>query len=75
MCGKVADTFLFAFDSVAEWYKTQEMSNKVVSENSIMLKNCVVDVRPNMCDKAVDAFLPVLKLIPDWFVTKEMTKK
>ena len=41
------------------------MSNKVVSENSFMLKYCVVDVRPNMCDKAVDAFLPVLKLVPD----------
>ena len=41
------------------------MSNKVVSENYFMLKNCVVDITPNMCDKAVDAFLPVLKLVPD----------
>ena len=42
----------FVFDSIPDWYKTQEMCERVVSEDQ------------KIWDKAVDDSLAVLKLIP-----------
>ena len=40
MCDKAADTCLFAFGFVLDKYKTQEMSDEVVSKEPFMLKYC-----------------------------------
>ena len=47
------------------------MCDKVVSEDSFMLKYCLSRYKTQeMCDKGVDDFLPALKFVPDWFVTR-----
>ena len=65
----------FVFDS-AHLYKTQEMCNKIVSEDPFMLKYCHDRYKTQgMCNKSVDDFLPAFKFVPDWFVTSKTTKK
>ena len=51
---------LFAFPDI---YKTNQMCEKVVSIEPIMLK--YYPERCNMCDKAVDACMPALKFVSD----------
>ena len=41
MCDKAVDNCPFEFSSIPDQYKTQEMYNKVVSEEPFMLKYCV----------------------------------
>ena len=38
MCDRAVNTCPFIFDSVSDCYKTQEMSNKVISEEPFTLK-------------------------------------
>ena len=40
MCDKGLDSCLFAFDSAADWYITQEFWDKVTFEVPFMLKYC-----------------------------------
>ena len=73
---KGVDTCHFVFDSVLDWCKTQEMCDKVISEDRFMLKYCPDKSNTQeMGDKAVKAFLPALKFVPDWFVTSKIIKK
>ena len=66
----------FAIISVPNRYKTHEISNKVVSKETFMLKYCLDRHKiQEMCDKVVDACLPALKLAPDWFITNKMIEK
>ena len=66
----------FAFVFVPNRYKTHEISNKVVSKETFMLKYCLDRHKTQeMCDKVVDACLPALKLAPDWFITNKMIEK
>ena len=76
MCNKAVDTYPFVFDSVLVRYKTQEMYDKVASEESSMLKYCLDRYKAKeMCNKSVDASLPALKFGTDWFVTNKILKK
>ena len=38
MCDKAVDACPFVFDSAPDWYVTDELRNKVVSEDAFMLK-------------------------------------
>ena len=76
ICHRAVHRCIFAFDSIPDKYKTQEIFNLVVS-----LYPCFTVYCPNkyitqeMCDEAVEDSLVALKLIPDWFVTNKMIKK
>ena len=76
MCGKEVNTYSFAFDSAPDWYKTQEMCDRVVYENPFLIVYFPDKyTTQKMCDEAVDDCLAALKLLPDWFVARKMTKK
>ena len=65
----------YPFDSVPDWYKIQEMCDKVVSKEHSLLNNCLDWPKTQeMSDKAVDTCLSTLKFVPDWFVTNKMLK-
>ena len=40
MCNKLVNIYFFVFDSIPDWYKTQEICGPVVSEDSFF--NCVL---------------------------------
>ena len=40
MCDKAVDTYPFEFDFVPDWHITQEMWDRVVSKEPLMLKYC-----------------------------------
>ena len=46
MHDKDVGTFSLVSDSVPDQYKTQEMCDKVVSKEPLMLKYCLIDIRP-----------------------------
>ena len=61
---------------VQDQYKTQEIGEKVVSNDSFMLKHSPDRFKTQeTCDKAAYDFLPTLKFVPDWFVTSITIKK
>ena len=67
MCNKVA------FVSVSDWYKTQEVCDKDVSKEHLILKYCL-DRRKTqkLSNKAVVACLLALKFVPDWVATSKI---
>ena len=66
----------FVFDCIPDWYKTQEMRGKVVSEDPFLIVYYPDKYKTQrMCNKAVDDYLAALKLIPSCFVTSKMIKK
>ena len=72
---KADDTCPFVFDSVNDWYKTQEMCDKIVLEDAFMLKYFLDRYKTQeMCGKAADGFLPTSKFVPDWYVTSMIKK-
>ena len=74
-CVKAVDTCPFVFTCVNNWYKTQEMCDKIVSGDLFMLKYFLDRYKTQgMCDKAADAFLPPLKFVPYWYVTSMIKK-
>ena len=67
---------LFIFDPVSDWYKTQEILDRVVSEDSYMLIYCPYRYKtPDMCNEDVDDFMAALKFVSDWFVASKMLEK
>ena len=75
MCDKAVKC-PFVFDSVSSQCKTQEMCDKIVSEDPFKLKYCHGRCKTlEMYNKAADDFLPTLKFVPDWFVTSKIIKK
>ena len=67
---------LFVFIFVPDSYKAQEMCDRVVSEDTFMLRYCPNRYQSQkMCDKAVDDYLAALKFISDWFVTTKTLEK
>ena len=65
----------FVFDYIPDWYKTQKMCDKNVSEYPSLIVYCPDKYKAQrMCDEAVDDCLLVLKFIPDWFVTSKTIK-
>ena len=77
MCVKAVDTYPFLFDAVPDQCKkTQEVSEKAVSNDHFMLKYCLNRYKyQKISDKAVDDFLPAFKFVLDWFVTSKKIKK
>ena len=66
----------FVFDSIPDQYKTQEMCDRVVSEDPFLIVYCPDKYKTQrMCDEAVDDSLVALKLVPDWFITSKIIKK
>ena len=64
------------FDSIPNWYKTQKMCERNVSEDLFILFCCPDRYRTQrVCDEAVDDCQAVFKFIPDWFVTSKMLEK
>ena len=62
----------FVFDSIPNQYETQEICDRVVSEDPFLVVYCSDKYKTQrMCDEAVDNSLTALKLIPDWFVTSK----
>ena len=75
MCNKDVGRCLFVFDSVPNKYNTQEICDKIVSEDPFKLKYCHDRYKTQeMCIRAVDDFLQALKFVPEWFVTSKMIK-
>ena len=73
MCDTRVNTFVFVFHSVHDLHKTQEICDRVVSEESFMIIYCPCRYKTqNMCNEAAADCLKALKLIPDWFVTSKM---
>ena len=63
----------FLFDFILDQYKTQEMYDRVVSENVFLIVFCSDKYNAKwICDEAVDDSLGSLKLIPNWFIASKM---
>ena len=73
MCDTLVNTCVFVFHSLFDLCRTQEMCERVVSEDSFMMIYFPYKYKTqNMYVEAVDDCLAVLKFIPDWFVTSYM---
>ena len=63
------------FGPVSDWHKTQEICDRVVSEDPFLTVFFPDKYKSQrMCDEAVDDTLATLTFIPDWFVTSKMIK-
>ena len=73
-CDKAFDAFPFVFDSALDRrYITQELQDKVVSEDPFMLKCCHNKYKTQeMCDKMFDSCLLALKVFLYSFITCRM---
>ena len=49
MCNKTVDICFFVFDSIPDWYKTQEMCDRVVSEDPFLTVYCPDKYKPKEC--------------------------
>ena len=66
----------FVFNSIPDWYKAQEMRDRVISEDPFFIVYRTDRYKSQkMCDEAVDDSLAALKFIPNWFFTSKMIKK
>ena len=66
----------FVFNFISDRYKTQEMCDRVVSEDPFLIIYWPGEYETQrMCDEAVDDSLAPLKRIFNWFVTTKMIKK
>ena len=66
----------FVFVSISDRYKTQEICDRVASEDPSLIVYCPDRYKTQrMCDEAVDDCLAALKFIPDWFVASKILKK
>ena len=65
----------FVFFSIPDPYKTQELCDRVVSEDPFLRIYCSDKYKTQrVCNEAVVDSLATLKLIPDWLVTSKMIK-
>ena len=65
VCDKPVNRCYFVFDSIPDWYKTQETYEKVVSENPFLIVYCPDKYKAlRMCRKAVDHSLAAFNLFP-----------
>ena len=55
--------YFFVFDSIPDWHKTQEMCDRLVSEDSFLIVYSLDKFK--LCDEVVDDSLAALKLIPN----------
>ena len=65
MCVETVDTCPLLFDSVPDWYNSQERHDKVVSQDPFMLKYCLNRYKTQeMCNKAADVCPLAIKFVP-----------
>ena len=51
----------FVFDSIPDWYKTQEMCDRVISKESFLIMLCPDKYKSQrICEEDVDDSLPAL---------------
>ena len=61
----------FVLGSIPDQYNTQEIIDKVVSEDPFLIVYCPDKCKTQrMCDWFADDSLAALKLLPDWFCSK-----
>ena len=66
----------FVFGPIPDQYKTQEMCDRVVSEDPSIIVYCPGKYKTQrMRDEVVHDSLAALKLTPDWFVTSKTIKE
>ena len=66
----------FVFDSIPDWYKTQEICDRVVSEDPFLIVYFPDKYKTQrMCDEAVDDSLGASKLISDWLFASKIIKE
>ena len=54
MCDKVVNIYFFVFDFIPDWYRTQELWDRVVSEDPCLIEYCPEKyITQKMCDEAV----------------------
>ena len=70
MFDEAVNRCFFVFDSILNQYKSQEMCDRVVSKDSVLIVYC--PAKYIMCNAAVDDSLAALKLVPDWSVISKM---
>ena len=70
MCDKAFNKCFHALLNIPDWYKTQEMFDRIISNDPFYVPNQY----KQMCDKAVDDCVTPLKFVPDWSVTSKMFK-
>ena len=77
MCKHAVKKLLFVIRYVTDQYKTQQMCNKVILENSGTLEQSATDCYRNqqMCDKIVDNYPHTLNFVPDCYKTQEICDK
>ena len=69
------DVFLNFF-YIPDWYKTQSMCCRVISEDLFVLVYFPNKYKTEkMCNESAADCLAALKFIPDWFVTSKMAEK
>ena len=44
MCDIAVSRCFFEFDSIPDWYKTQEMCDRLVSEDSFLIVYCLINM-------------------------------
>ena len=65
MCDKTVNTCSCVCDFVSDQYMTQEMSDKLVSEEPFLSIYCLNTYKTQeICDQAVDFYLVSLKFVP-----------
>ena len=72
MCDQVVNVYFLAFDSIPDWYKTQQMRDRVVCEDSFLT---LYYPDKYITQKCVMKLFIIFKLISDWFITSKMIKK
>ena len=70
MFDEAVNRCFFVFDSILNQYKSQEMCDRVVSKDSVLI--VYWPAKYIMCNAAVDDSLAALKLVPDWSVISKM---
>ena len=44
MCNEVVNWYFFVFDSISDWYKTQEMCDRVISEDPSLMYTVLTNI-------------------------------
>ena len=66
MCDKEINRCIFVFYAIPNQYKTQEMNDRVFSEDPFLIEYCPDKYKTQrVCDEDVDDYLAALKLVPD----------
>ena len=74
MCKNVIKKLPFVIRSIPDWYKTQEMCDKVILENEgtfMFVSECYKNQK--MCNKAIDNYADALEFISEWYKSNKIS--